>query len=370
MLDQIILGNSILSWLVAGAILVGSLVIGRIAAALLVSVVRRLGSAVLVAVGEGARGPLTTLALVLGVRVAVESLALPQGLKDLSEKSTTFIAVVVLTWLLAKCYDALHSAVFLPYARRPTAAIDVHLFGVLRTVCNILIWVIGLASALNSVGFEVSAILAGLGIGGMALALAAQDSVANLFGGVIVLTSRPFKIGDRIEVAGVNGWVQQINLRSTLITNWYGRQVTVPNKCFTDSIVTNIDTQNVYFQEARLRLDPRTPAAGVDQALQILREIVADLDELDKTPWVMFDRIDHGFFELEFWYGIPRWSKAESASIPNEYEKICRAKSKVNLEILKRFEAAGLQLAVPMEIHLGSGGPPRAPSRTPPTETA
>lgn len=121
-------------------------------------------------------------------------------------------------------------------------------------------------------------------------------------------------------------------------------------------MVINIDAQQLYDQEARLRLDPRSSAGDVQKALQILADIVRDLPEIDKTPWIMFDKIDLGHFEIEFWYGIPRWRREEGATIPNEYEKICRAKSKMNLEILRRFDAAGLRLAVPMELHLQASG--------------
>ncbi len=261
-------------------------------------------------------------------------------------------AARLITWFIANGYDAIHRGGFEPYARKPDATIDLHLFVVLRTIINVVVWIIGLASALNSVGFEVSAILAGLGIGGMALALASQDTVANIFGGLLVLTQRPFKVGERIEVAGINGWVHQFGLRNTILKNWYGRSVLVPNKKFTDSVVINIDSQSLYYQEARLRLDPLTTPAQLEQALQILRDIVSEAELLDKTPWVMLDKIEHGYFEIEFWYGILRWTPKESATIPNEYEKICRAKTQVNLEILKRFEVAGLRFAMPLAVRV------------------
>lgn len=357
MLDQILWGNSIEKWLITAAILLASFVAGRIVAAALTALAGRVPIAVVRVIAAGVQGPVTAIVLLFGARVALESLLLPDGAKVLIANATTFLSVLVLTWLCARAYDAIHRGVFEPYARKPGSSVDLHLFVVLRIIVNVVTWVVGSASALNSVGFEVSAILAGLGIGGMALALASQDTVANLFGGLLVLTQRPFKIGDRVEVGAVNGWVTHIGLRNTLLRNWYGREVMVPNKMFTDSVVVNIDAQQLYYQEARLRLDPRSSAADVQSALQILADIVRELPEIDKTPWIMFDKIDHGHFEIEFWYGIPRWRREESATIPNEYEKICRAKSKMNLEILRRFEAAGLRLAVPMEIHLKASGP-------------
>lgn len=357
MFDQIMWGNSVQQWLIAAAILLASLIVGRLVAAVIVALFGRVPSTALRAIAAGVQGPVTTLVLVFGARVALESLVLPEGSKHLVTNGTTFLSVVVLTWLCARAYDALHRGVLEPYARRPGSAVDLHLFVVLRIIVNIVIWIVGLGSALNSIGFEVSAIIAGLGIGGMALALASQDTVANFFGGVLLLTQRPFKTGDRIEVGSVNGWVTQIGLRNTQLKNWYGRDVLVPNKMFTDSVVVNIDAQGQYYQEARLRLDPRSTVAEVEKALQILADIVRDDPAVEKTPWIMFDRIDHGFFEIEFWYSIPRWQRSESGTIPNEYEKICRAKTSINLEILRRFEAAGVRLAVPVELHLNSPAP-------------
>lgn len=352
MLEKVYLGNSIQRWLIATAILFGALILGRILSAVAKAIGTKLKSPFLASATAGVSGPLTTLVLIFGVRVAGESLELPGGVKDLTAKAVVFLSVITLTWLVANAYDAINKGVFEPYSRKPNAAVELHVFAVLRTVVNVLVWLIGIASALNSVGFEVSAILAGLGIGGMALALASQDTVANFFGGVLVLTQRPFKVGERIEVAGINGWVHQFGLRNTIIKNWYGRAVLIPNKKFTDSAVVNIDSQQVYYQEARLRLAPETTPDEMERALQILRDIVKDGELLDKTPWVAFDHIDHGFFEIEFWYAILKWTPKESAKIPNEYEKICLGKTWVNLEILKRFQAAGIRLALPLQAYV------------------
>jgi MscS family membrane protein len=346
MLNTIYFGNSIHRWAIAIAIVLAAAIVGRLVSSVAKAVGARLKSKFFSSIASGIGGPVTALVTLLGVRIAAESLELSPGVKNLVEKSGVFLSVITMTWLLANAYDAIHKGVFEPYARKPGAAIDLHLFVVLRTIINVLVWVVGVSSALNSVGFEVSAILAGLGIGGMALALASQDTVSNLFGGLLVLTQRPFKMGERIEVAGIDGWVHQFGLRNTVIKNWYGRIVLVPNKKFTDSVVVNISSQELYYQELHLRLVPETTATEMEVALQILRDIVKSSDLLDKTPWVAFDKIGHGFVEIEFWYGILRWTPAESAQIANEYEKICQGKTFVNLEITRRFAAAGIKFAL------------------------
>lgn len=364
MLDQEILGNSLMTWAISAGIIVAAFLLGRFLAYGLRLFSRRMGSFVISCMLEQLDGPLTNLVLVMGVRLAVAPLNLPENVRTLVAQGLMFTFVMVLTWLTVKAYDGVHKGIFVPYSRKPDAAIELHVFALLQTVVNTLLWTIGLASALNSIGFEVSAILAGLGIGGMALALAAQDTVANVFGGILVLLQRPFRVGERIEVNGVNGWVTQVGLRNTTVRNWYGREMLIPNKKFTDSVVINIDSQGVYFQELRLRLDPRTPVAQLEQAMKILHDIVQEHALLDKTPWVAFDKIEFGYLELEFWYAIPRWTPLEKDKIPNEYEKICRGKTLVNLEILKRFEAAGIQLAVPTEVHFQVPGPLRVPEGT------
>lgn len=352
-MNNVILGNSLSDWLLAAGFIFLGVLIGRVAAGLLKGMVKRLGNEFLVTVADESSAALTLGVTLAGVSAAVESLTLPARISHLSGQAIVFVFVLALTWLVSGLYEALHKRVFVPYAGRSGGTIDLHLITVLRSLARALIWFAGLASALNSVGFEVTAVLAGMGIGGVALAMASQDTVANLFGGLIVLTQRPFKAGERIEVAGVNGWVQKIGLRTTTVTNWYGRTVQIPNKVFTDGVVTNIDSQGCYYQEARLRIEPWTPPVKVEEALDILRQIVDDNDLLLKTGWAALDKVDPAFLELEFWYAIAKWSADEKASIGNEYEKICQAKTQVNLAVLRRFEQAGIRFALlPMKVEV------------------
>lgn len=336
----------------AVGLVVGALLLGRVLVGVLHASARKLGSGLVVAVSEEASAPLTVMAMLLGIRLAIGMLSMPAALGTVAAQGITFAIAVSLTWLLVAVYDAFHRSVFEPQARKPDSSIELHLLMVLRTVAHVLIWLAGLATALNSIGFEVTAVLAGLGIGGMALALAAQDTVANIFGGVVVLTQRPFKVGERIEVNGINGWVQKIGLRTTTVTNWYGRLVQIPNKVFTDGVVTNIDSQGCYYQEARLRIEPWTPPAKVEEALAILHAVVADNALLLKSGWAALDKVEPGYLELEFWYAVAKWSSDERAQIGNEYEKICRAKTQVNLEVLRRFEQAGIRMALPLRVEM------------------
>lgn len=349
MLERVIWGNSIERWLISAAILVAALIVGRIASGLMRSLAKRTRWKAAAVIAEQIGGPVMLFALVFGLRVAIEALEMQPNEREMLTKAITLSVGVVVTWLFVQAYDALHRGIFEPYARSPDARIELHLFVVLRTIVNILLWTVGLASTLNSIGFEISAVLAALGIGGVALALASQDTVANFFGGVIVLTQRPFKIGERIEVDGIDGWVHRLGLRTTILKNWYGREVSVPNKRFTDSVVINIDSQGCYYQQALIRLDPRTTADQVELALQILGEVVRDTETLDKAHWATLDKLGHGYFDIDFWYAVTKFNPADQGRFPNWYAKVCKAKTDVHLAILRRFASAGLHLALPME---------------------
>jgi len=91
---------------------------------------------------------------------------------------------------------------------------------ILRKGLRSSIWAFGLILALNNAGYDVGALIAGLGIGGLALAMAAKDFVSNMFGGITVFVDQPFKVGDRIQISGYDGTIEEIGLRSTRLAPW------------------------------------------------------------------------------------------------------------------------------------------------------
>ena len=106
-------------------------------------------------------------------------------------------------------------------------------------VARVLIWVLIVCMVLSDLGYDVSAIFAGLGLGGVAIALAAQDTVSNLFGCVVVLLDKPFEINDWIQTPDVEGIVEEISFRSTRIRTFQNALVSVPNSTLASSLITN-----------------------------------------------------------------------------------------------------------------------------------
>ena len=351
-MDQVILGNSVGAWLFSIAAILVGLISAKAIGYILKGIAKRTNRKFLILGAEQLQAIIVSLGLIMGARVGFGILSLGGEATVLFSRGFSFLVVFLIVWAVARCYDVIHTEFLTPYCAREDTGLDSHLLLIFRIVARSVIWVLGLGSALSSSGFDVTAIIAGLGIGGLAIALASQDTVSNIFGGLIVLTQRPFKVGDRIKVAGHNGWVHDIGLRVTSIDNWYGRRITIPNKVFTDGSVENIDTQACYYEELRLRLEHGTKADQVERAMTILNDIILECPDMDEFFWMGLDGLVHGCPEIDTWYAISLWKPEEKERNANWYSKVVAAKTFLNLEMMRRFEKEGLRLALPLEARI------------------
>src|SRR5205814_776703 len=114
------------------------------------------------------------------------------------------------------------------------------LFPVISKSLKSFLLVVAILVTSSNLGLDITAMLASLSIGGLALGLAAQDTVANLFGAVAVFVDKPFRVGDRIKLENIDGVVESIGLRSTRVRNQDGFLVTVPNKTMGNATITNV----------------------------------------------------------------------------------------------------------------------------------
>lgn len=267
----------------------------------------------------------------------------------------TFALFILATWALTNVYDSFHEHVFMKWAKKTD---NVSIVEVGHTLGVLTIWMIGLITALSSAGFNVSAVLAGVGLGGLAIALAAQDAVANIFGGVIILTQTPFRVGDKITINGTTAWVTNIGIRSTTMVNWYGHTVTMPNKVFTSSAVANVDARKEYWEEIQLKLRHDTTIAQVETAVARVKKILTDHEHLREAIWVGVCKIGEGFLQIEVWYGIISYIHDDGkADFANEYAKILDVKSDVHIQILRALEEEDIRLATPVATHINHEGP-------------
>ncbi|MFS4460739.1 mechanosensitive ion channel family protein [Bdellovibrio sp. HCB2-146] len=165
---------------------------------------------------------------------------------DLPEKFHTgydnFVRAFLAFHLIRLLYyvvDAIGS-VFSDYAAKTESTMDDQLAPFATKTMKVLVVVLGLLIVLQSFGLNVMSLLAGLGLGGLALALAAQDTAANLFGSITILLDTPFKLGDWVKVKDMEGTVEEIGFRSTRIRTFYNSVITIPNAMMAKETVDNM----------------------------------------------------------------------------------------------------------------------------------
>lgn len=184
-------------------------------------------------------GPLGLLVLLVGVYIAFRILS--SGYVDLQAttgKVYKAIMTLVMAWMAFRMVNAIAQG-FQEMSRRTETKFDDQIIPLLRKAAKVFIGMLAFVLTVQNLGYSVSGLLAGLGIGGLAFALAAKDTVANLFGSVTILIDRPFRIGDWITVDGADGVVEEIGLRSTRIRTFAKTIVSIPNQSLANATVNN-----------------------------------------------------------------------------------------------------------------------------------
>lgn len=345
-LDYQFLGNSIEVWAVALAIIVGTLVATKIVYWVLSNILRKLTAKTKTNLDDvlidKLEKPIRYSILIIGYWIAIHYIYIEnEGVMSFLEAVASFSAVVTLTSITSRVFDALVTEVVQPMVEKTEGGADNYILPIISKAVKGIIWTFGIIIGLDNIGFDITAMIAGLGIGGLALALAAQDSVKNIFAGIMIFLDKPFKIKDRIQIEGFDGVVEEVGLRSTRIRTLDGRIVTIPNSTFTDNSVVNVTSQPALKIALNLGLTYDTDEVGMQKGVDILRQIVADNSEiLEEDCSAGFK--DFGDFSLGILFIY--YVKPEAHWLDSQ--------NTISKEVLARFTAAGLDFAFPTQTLL------------------
>ena len=210
----------------------------------------------------------------------------------------------------------------------------------LSKVFRLIIFVIGIAIVASEWGFDVNGFVAGLGIGGLAFALAAKDTLANMFGGAVLITEKPFTIGDWIIVGEVEGTVEDINFRSTKIRKFNKSIVTVPNSRVADTNIINYSKREIRRISYELKIHIDTPTRDIKAVVADINKMLIDHPEINnETIFVKFNKFGEGSFNLFLYYFTNTSDWGIYLTIAED----------TNFRIMEILEARGVKLAVPLK---------------------
>jgi len=226
------------------------------------------------------------------------------------------------------------------YAARDDNLLDQSFVHMMRMIAKIVVIIVGAIYLLRAVsGKPLSALLAGLGIGGLAVALAAQDTLKNFFGSLMIMLDKPFTIGQRVTFGGYDGTVEEIGFRSTRVRTLTGHQVTIPNEKVASESVENVGRRPSIRRLANITITYDTPPDKVERALNIIRDILDNHEGLqpDFPPRVFFNEFNDASLNIImlYWYHPPDWAAYMAFS------------ERVNFQIMRAFEAEEIEFAFP-----------------------
>ncbi|MCF6154362.1 MAG: mechanosensitive ion channel family protein [Candidatus Brocadia sp.] len=214
----------------------------------------------------------------------------------------------------------------------------------ISTIVNIIIWGFGLVFLLDNLGFKISAVIAGLGIGGVAVAFAAQSVLSDFFSYFIIFFDRPFKIGDFIIVDDKMGVVENVGIKTTRISSLGGEQIVFPNSNLTNARIHNYKKMGKRRVLFKIGVTYQTPLQKLKEIPVIVKQIIESIND------TIFDRVhfqSYGDFSLIF--------EVVYYVIGPDYNKYMDIQQEINFRIYEEFESREIKMAHPTQTVSMSG---------------
>lgn len=282
--------------------------------------------------------PVAAFILVAGIVGALKVLKMSPQSDDVVDKASTMAFSLVVFWFLLRAFSTIldHSE---EIARGKSLGIAAFMPWIKKTLVTIFI-IFGVLMVAQSQGLDVKAFLAGLGIGGLAFALAAQDTIANLFGSVVVAIDQPFKLGEFVQIGSNAGAVEDIGLRSTRLRRADKALVVIPNKTVAAEAIINLSRFTQRRVEQNLGITYTAKGGQVEELVEEIRRLILDQPEIDKSS-VMVGFNDFAASSLNIWVVY--------MTISPDFQKHLAVRQRLNILFMRAVEARGLEFAFPTQ---------------------
>ena len=246
--------------------------------------------------------------------------------------------IICLIWGVYNLCDAGQGLIVQILRKSTNLHIDETVAELVSALAHMLCVLLGIVMVANEWDYDITAFIASLGIGAMAIAFAAKDSLANIFGSIVIITERPFVIGDWIAANNVEGIVEKISFRSTCIRTFFQELVYIPNNLLSNTPITNYTQRQKYRIQFLLGLTYSTTREQLQKVCEQIRLLCEQMDEIYN------DGIDINFFEFgdsSLNIRIVCYAKAPNNSV------YLKAREKFNLGVMKILEENGVSCAFP-----------------------
>ncbi len=305
---------------------------------------------------KAVNGPLQVFIIAVGIYLACATLnEMPGLVSDNLATVLTIVMVYIVAYLVSNVSGALINWYKEDIAPKTDSELDDVLMPFLGKAVGAIVFILATLMVLGILQIEITPRLATLGVGGIAVALAAQELLSNVFGAIAILSDRPYKIGDRIQLSsGMVGDVVEIGLRSTRIRTLDSRLIVVPN-----SAISNSNIINYSLPDAKVRFDIKVGIAydaDVEKATAVLKDIAVHTEGVFADPAPRVYVKDLGDFSINLLMHV--WAK--------DYKLNWEVPDHIYREILRRFAEEKIDIPYPIQSVILNKPPIAVEAVTPP----
>ena len=279
-------------------------------------------------------GPIKVVVFVVLLGVGLNIFDWSPRIRLYLSKALIVVVAAALTLVAINILDLLLGVWRRRHAREADRKFNDQLFSVIRISLNTFLVLVAVLVTAQNLSIDITAAIASLSIGGLAVGLAAQDTLANLFGAVSVFVDKPFRVGDQIKLDGAEGVVETVGLRSTRVRNPEGHLVAVPNKTMGNAIITNITQRPSIKTVMNFALVHSLPNDKIKRGLAILDEIYRR-NPMTQDVWISFNQFAGANINIQ----VVHWWKG------TDYKEYLAGMQAMNLAVKDRFDAEGITFA-------------------------
>jgi len=304
---------------------------------------------------EAAEKPAGWLIYILGTLATVHVLNPPIKIFPIlpvMDQIGRIASILLGAWFLWRMIDGL-SAYFTARAAQTESSLDDQLVPFIAKTLKIFIIITGVLVVAQNMGYSISGLIASLGIGGIAVAMAARDTIANVFGSIMILVDRPFTVGDWIKTDEFEGIVEEVGFRSTRIRTFGKTLVNVPNSTMANMVIDNIDARPKRRVKMRIGLTYDSSPEKIQAAIDGIEHLLANHIGVDQDFYlVKFDTFEDSSLSIFLYY----FTKT------THWEEYLQVRQEVNMQIMKLLESLELEFAFPTRtVHLEREQPAPVP---------
>jgi MscS family membrane protein len=335
-------GNTTTHYIIAALFLIGSYLLRRVVTTIIFGLFKRLAARTESTLDDklfpALEAPVAAFIAIAGAVAALKVLKFSEQADLVFGYASTVAFSLVFFWFFLRAFNTVLDHVH-ELARAKQLGIAAFMPWIKKALITIFVVFGGLMIA-QSLGADVKAFLAGLGLGGLAFALAAQDTIANLFGSVVVAIDQPFKIGEAVQIGATTGVVEDIGLRSTKIRKIDKSLVVIPNKTVASEAITNLSRFTQRRVEQTLGLTYDTTADQMEAVIVEIRELILKEAEVDpESVLVTFQNLGASSLDILVVY------MTKSA----DFALQLKLKERLNLAFMRAVAARGLAFAFPTQ---------------------